>query len=302
MIYRVTFLFSGGGEGFSETHLLQSTETNFNNLRAALGALAQARANLLGDPFYVWGIRISKYSTDGGVKLSRGVRLWKGDPAGAYAGWYNVNFDKANNGSEPSEVAIQAIGFTGPPAPEALQGNQNFTSLGAPPDAVVDDNGTVYPAKLGFGAAFNIWAGILTKANSGWGWGADVILVDFALKTATQAANGTVVVTTDTVIPNTVAVGQKYNVRFRDVNNGQGALNGEAILIYNGVVGGSSQFTTREVIGIPTAQNGGFCKVYKQVKTFVPYLQIDLGLVAIKHKRGKSPAARRGRAKRRIRG
>ncbi len=301
-VYRVTFLFSGGGEGWSETHLYSTAETNFNNFRASIAAVCQARANLLGDPFYVWGVRVSQYLDNAGARAGRGVRLWKGDPAGAWAGWYNINFEKANNGSEPSAVAVQAIGFTGAPAPARFQGNQNFTSLGGPPDAVVEDNGNIIPAKLGFGAAFNIWAGILAKANSGWGWGAADQLVDVALGAITQNVNGTVTFLTDTVIPGGVVVGKKYPARFRDINQGRSALNGEALLIYNGIVGGKGQFVTREVIGIPTPQTGGFAKVYAQVPVFVPYVEIDLGLVAIKHKRGKSPAARRGRAPRRIRG
>ncbi|MBV9771898.1 MAG: hypothetical protein JOZ32_20165 [Bryobacterales bacterium] len=300
--YRVTFLFSGGGEGWSETHLFNSTTTDFNALRPLIGQVAQLRAQLLGDPFYVWGVRVAQYLKNDGTRATRAVRLWKGDPAGAWAGWYNVNFGKAGWGSEPSEVAVQAIGFTGPPAPAQFQGNQNFTSLGGVPDDVIEDNGTVLPEAKNFGGLFDQWAGALYKANSGWGWGAANVLVDCQITTIIQNANGTVSFTTPTVIPGGITTNVKYPCRFRDINNGRSALNGEAIVYFVSTLAGVSTFTTREVIGIPTSQTGGFCKVYSPVPTFVPYIEIDLGLIAIKHKRGKSPAARRGRAPRRIRG
>lgn len=297
-IYRVTFQFSGGGQGWSETHLYNTSTTDFNAIRPVIGQVAQARANLLGDPYYIYAARVSQYLDNAGIRAKRQVRLWKGDPANGWGGWYNLNFGKANWASEPSNVAIQAIGFAANNAPAGFQGNQNQTFLGGPPDDVVDNNGSVFPAKLGWGAAFQIWAGILAKPNSGWGWGGATQLADLDCTMITQLDNGTVQFTPTVAIPDTVISGRYYPARFRGVNAGRSPLNGPVIV--QRIVGGL--FVTKEVIGIPTAQVNGFCKVYQSYPTFIPYGAIELALRSIKHKRGKSPEAQPGRARKRIRG
>lgn len=297
-IYRTTFKFSGGGEGWTETHYFNSTGSDFNAFRAPLGAIASLRAQMLGDPFYVWGVRVSQYS-DGGVpptRVARGARLWKGDPAAAFAGWYNLNFGKANNGAEPSEVALQAIAFPLNTVPAGLLGHQAFTSLGGPVDAAVDNNGSVFIEKAGLGAAFNQWASALIKGN--FGWVSPAILADLEITTILQNMNGTVQITVVAPVPVGVVQGQTYVCRIRNVNEGRSPLNRELLLTYSG----ANAFVSKRIIGIPSAQVNGNVKVYAQVGTFIPYGQIDLGLVSIKHKRGKSPAARPGRLPRRILG
>jgi hypothetical protein len=301
-IYRVSFVFSGGGEGWTETHLMQSAQTNLDALRASLSVVAQLRANLLGDPFYVYAIRLAKYLTDAGTRDVRGVRIWKGDVANGWAGWYNVNAGKANNGSEPSVVALQAVGYASATTPAPFTGNQNQTFLGGPPDAVVDNDGSVYPDKLGYGPAFNIWAGKLVNPAdqniTAWGWGAATQLDNVPLDTATQNLNGTVQLVAQGPLAGTYAINTTYPARIRGVNQGHAALNGECLLSW----ASGTTFNTKEVIGIPTAQVGGAIRIYKPTPTFVPYGAIFLSLVSVKHKRGKSPSARPGRARRRIRG
>lgn len=297
-IYRVTFQFSGGGVGWSETHLYNNSSTDFNTFRGALSAVAQLRANLLGNPYYVYAIRVSRYLLDNGSRAPRGVRIWKGDVAKGWGGWYNVNFDLRAWDSEPSNVAGQAIGYAGAGAPEGFQGNQNQTFLGGMPDKVVDENGAVFPGELNWGAAFNLWAGTLTKAPVQWGWGAQRQLGDNPINTITQNANGTVNITLKGALPGGLVVGTTYPVRIRAVNNGRSPLNGPALATLNL----DNSFTTKEVIGIPTAQVDGNMRTYATVTTFVPYNSLELALRTVKHKRGKSPEAGRGRAPKRIRG
>jgi hypothetical protein len=113
-----------------------------------------------------------------------------------------------------------------------------------------------------------------------------------------QNMNGTVTLTYTPPAPPALVVGQWYRGRIRGINNGVSALNGEVIVQART----ATTLVSKEVIGIPTAQAGGFIRVYKQVQPFVDYGDITLNGEVGKHKRGRPFGSTPGRARRRIRG
>jgi hypothetical protein len=72
-IYRVTFGFSGMGQGWSETHACRDSSSNPIDLAPKCIAVAQKRVTFLGREFVINAIRISRYSDDGGTVRQRGV-------------------------------------------------------------------------------------------------------------------------------------------------------------------------------------------------------------------------------------
>jgi hypothetical protein len=290
MIYRVTFGFAGGNEGWSETHLMQSQDTSIDAFQALVLTVVQARANLLGTPYFVNAYRIAAYSDDAGNKVPRAVRLYKGNwgPVGGFAA----------NTAEPAVVALQAVGVTGGLIGDRAQfnGNKTTTFLGGPPDDAVDNAGVVFPARAGLAAAFDAYKQALK--NRGFGWGASQTDLNAAVKTIAQNPDGTVKITmTANVVPQ-LTLNAYYPARVRDVNNGHSPLNGQLIV----KVSGADEFTTKEIIGIPTAQLNGFVRVYHPIRPFLPYTNLTLGLRTVKHKRGKPFGSLPGRAKARVRG
>lgn len=294
--YRVTFQFSGGGEGWSETHMMFQTDPNFAAWQLTLANVASARAEMLGDPFYVYAIRVARFMNDDGTKSTRAVRLYKGRPGGGNVGWYSSLFGRKRNGSEPSVVALQGIGFAARDTPQPYTGNTNQTFLGGPQDDAVDNDGGVFPANTNLGAAFPLWVGAMKAAQMGWG--AAQILENRPLQTIAQSAGTAGTVTLTLQAATTATVGQWYPCRIKDINNGRSPLNG-AVICY---VKDPTTLITKEIIGVPTTQTGGSITIYKQLPKFIYYGDIELQLTAVKHKRGKSPAAKPGRARKRIRG
>ena len=295
-IYRVTFSFSGGGEGWTETHQIQQTDPNIDNWKNIALNVATMRAEMLGDPFYIYSVRIAAYENDDGTKARRSVRLYKGPPGGRNVGWYSSLFGKKNNGAEPSVVALQAIGYASPAADALYRGNSNQTFLGGPQDDAVDNDGGVFPAKTNLAAAFPMWAASLKLGA--FGWGASVQRQTLPLQTIVQSAGTSGTVTLTPAANVTVPFGKWYPARISGVNLGRSPLNGQAIVYAKD----ATTLITKEVIGIPTTQTGGQIVIYDPLTKFIPYGQIELQLRTVKHKRGKSPEARPGRARKRIRG
>lgn len=290
-VYRITFGFAGGNTGWTETHACFQQVTTPAQVLPSLVPIQQARANMLGAPFVLNGVRISTYS-DGGTppnRLPRQVFLDKTQYA--YKGPNIVN-----NGAEPAVVALQANGFAGINAPAAYQGNENQTFLGAPLDVCVDNAGVVFPANGGLNGAFTNWKAAMLAANMGW-LAVTKIGAPIPIQGITQLASGQVEYVTATQTNPPFANGNVYNLRVSGVNGGRSPLNGPQI----GTLTTLDTFTTKEQIAFATAQTGGQIQAYSRVLTFVPYFNLVLQLLSVKHKRGRPFLSEPGRARKRIR-
>lgn len=290
MIFRVTFGFAGGNEGWSESHLLFNTDPDIDGFRLLLLPAVQARANLLGSPFFINSYRIAAYANDNGTKADRSVRLYKGN-------WGPIGEYKLNE-AEPAVVALQMIGttFGNQGALAMYNGNKNETFLGAPADDAVNNAGQVFPARAGLGAAFQAYKTQLISTN--FGWGASQTNTNTGIQTIVQNVDGTVKLTLAAPVVGPLTLNAYYPGRIRQVNNGRSPLNGQVIV----KVTGASELTTREIIGIPTQQLNGFIRVYNPIRPFLPYKNLILELRTIKHKRGKPFGSLPGRARARVRG
>lgn len=288
MIYRITFGFSGMGKGWAETHAMISPANNPQELMPTLTDLAFKRAQMLGREFTIVGIRASRYATEAGERR-RGSFLKK----------TNIKNSGGTQAfaAEPAEVAFIVRGSAEPSILNpAFDANTNQSFLGGPLDVCVDNAGVVDRGKGGLDAAFQSWRSTMVSIQIGWL--ANQTILDTDLVTIAQNPNGTVVLTTSAATLPTLTNGQLYKARIRGVNNGVSALNGEVIVR----AGIDKNLTTKQVIGIPTAQTGGAIRIYKQVQPFVDYGDLTLNDVVGKHQRGRPFGSTPGRAKRRIRG
>lgn len=288
MIYRITFGFDGMGQGWSETHAMLNGSNNPKDLFPTLADIATKRAQFLGLPFRIKAIRVSRYSTDAGVR-AKGVQILKGD-------WrYTGSFSAP--GAEPGNVALIATGYAEPsPFNPKFDANSNRTWLGAPLDASVDDGGRVYEGRGGLGAAFGSWRSAMLNTTIGWLANETIYMSD--IDTITQTAQGRVDIKVVDPFAPPLVVGQTYKARVRSVNDGRSPLNRELIVVARA----GDILRTREILGIPTAQVGGAIRVYKQVQPFVDYGDIALSLEAGKHKRGRPFGSVPGRRRREVRG
>jgi hypothetical protein len=234
------------------------------------------------------GIRISRYATDAGVR-TRGTYLHKQIYANAV--------QTASAAAEPAQVALMVRGAAEPSIlnPQ-FDANTNQTFLGAPLDICVDNAGVVDPGKGGLGAAFASWRSVMLGTTIGWL--ANQTILDVEIATITQRPDGRVTLLTAAATVPPLVEGQLYKARIRQVNQGLSPLNGEVIVR----AGANLTLTTKEIIGIPTAQVGGSIRVYKQVQPFVDYGDLSLSLLTGNHKKGRPFGSTPGRARRRIRG
>src|SRR5580658_4432472 len=104
-IYRVTFGFAGLGGGWTETHMMTSTQSTPLQAVTAAQAVQSARCSMLSREWVSNGIRVSAYS-DGGSPAIRSPRsVWldktRIGPGGMTATW----------AGEPNPVSLQAIGI-----------------------------------------------------------------------------------------------------------------------------------------------------------------------------------------------
>lgn len=288
MIYRVTFGFDGMGVGWAETHAMLSPSNNPKELFPTLADIATKRAQMLGIEFRIKAIRISRYATEAGVR-AKGVQMFKGN-------WKNTSTAQ-NLGAEPAAVALIAIGYAEPSAVNPkFDANSNRTFLGAPVDVSVDDGGRVFEGRGGLGAAFASWRSAMVAQQLGWLANETILNAD--LLDISQNANGTVLITVDQVISPPLVIGQTYKARIRQVNEGRSPLNMELKVVCKS----ATTLKTARVIGIPTAQEGGSIRVYRQVQPFVDYGDIQLAQEVGKHQRGRPFGSSPGRLPRRILG
>lgn len=289
MIYRIAFGITGNSEGWSENHALSYPDANPNALKPLLTDVAQKRAQMLGNPYYINVIRMSRYANDDGTKATRGVSIIKGifKPTGTYAA----------NAAEPGNVAYLINGFAkaNPLLPQ-FDGNKNQTFLGAPPDDAVSNGGIVDPSKAGQAAAFATWRSAMISNN--FGWLASNPIADLPINVVVQLDDGRVQITTEGNINPAIPLNVPMPARIRKVNQGVSPLNGACTVTKTG----NTTLVTSEVIAFALAQTGGFIKLYTPMKPFVAYSDLSLSLETAQHQRGRPLGASRGRAPRRIRG
>lgn len=288
MIYNVTYGFEGRGQGWSESHAMLNAAENPSALEVTVRDIASKRAQMLGIEFTLNRIRISRYSTDAGVRM-RGVFPISCD--------YKLISQAANQGAEPANVALLVRGFASPSiAFPQFDANTNQTFLGAPLDLSVDDGGIVYQARGGLGAAFAQWRSIMLSSNSGYL--PDVTIAEIPVITIAQNINGTVTYTVDVADTGALVVGQVYEARVKQVNQGRSPLNiAQKLKLVT-----ATTLVTRRVIGIPTAQSLGSIRVYKQVSPFIDFGDLVLMGKVAKHKRGRPFGSTPGRLPTRILG
>ena len=290
MIYRLVFGIGGLNEGWYETHAIKRAETDPALLLPLLSQLAQKRANFLGAPFSVLGVRLSKFSDDGATTRQKGSVLLK-QP-------FTTATPSVTGSAEPGNVALIVRGTANVTNPDlaAFAGRQNTTWCGAPPDDAVSLGGQVDLGKAGLGAAnASFWELMI---GSGAGWLAAARTDDVKIAAATQNTDGTVEFLLQRAPAPAPALFVPQNVRVRAVNNGQSPLNGSVLGYFNT----NTTFQTQDVIGIARAQVGGMMRVYKVIPTFLPYAGYLTQLITGEHKRGRPPFSPRGRQPRRVRG
>lgn len=297
MIYNITYEFNGKGIGWSETHAAQAPTENPRDLQGHVLQVGQKRANFLGSPFVIQAIRIARFLDENTQTRVRGTFLVKQE--------ISAQDKTLVRAAEPGNVALIAKGSTLQTAPDLVifNGNQNNTFLGGPPDAAVDNAGTVIPANAGLGAAFDSWGTAMIATGFGGitlrhGWNAVKRVVDTKINNITQNLDGTVRIVTELPVIPPLVVNNPGKVRIRRVNQGRSPLNRELIVFPSD----STTMDTYEVIGIPTAQVGGRLRAYAINPVFLSYAALTLELETGKHKRGRPPGSTRGRAPVVIRG
>lgn len=288
MIYRVSFAIRGASSGWQETYAMLNAANNPSALAPTLSDIAAKRVMMLGHEFEIFGIRISRYSTDDGVR-QRGVfpikKIWK------------INSTAAATQAEPKNVAYIVKGYAEPSvANPQFDANTNNNFLGGPFDVCVNNAGVVDESKGGLGAAFAAWRSAMLATNIGWL--ANKTIAEVGISTIAQNLNGTVTYTVEAAETAGLVVGSTYKVRVRQVNQGTSPLNMEQKVTLKT----TTTFVTKRVIGIPTAQSGGTIRVYKIVAPFIDFGDLVLEGEVGKHKRGRPPGSSPGRARKRILG
>lgn len=288
MIYRISFAFEGAGVGWQETHAMLNAANNPSALAPTLIDIANKRVQMLGNEFRIFGIRVSRYSTDAGVR-QRGVFPIKQS--------FRIASQAAATQAEPSNVAYLVRGIAEPSLVNPqFDANTNVNFLGGPFDACVNNAGVVDQSKGGLGAAFAAWRSAMLGVAMGWL--ANQTIAEVPVVSIAQNPNGTVTYTVDADDTAALAVGSVYKVRVRQVNQGTSPLNMEQKVLLKT----TTTFVTRRVIGIPTAQSGGTIRVYKIVQPFIDFGDLVLEENVGKHKRGRVPGSSPGRARKRILG
>lgn len=288
MIYRITFGFTGLGQGWAETHAMLNAANNPKDLMPTLIAIAQKRVLMLGREFSINAIRASRYATDAGVRM-RGSFILK---------QLFTNPDGTKQAAaEPADVALIVRGSAEPAilTPQ-FDANQNQTFLGGPLDICIDNAGVVNRGAGGLDSAFNSWRSLMLGTTIGWLASATIANLD--ISAISQNPNGTVRLTTEANLLETLVQGQLYKARVRQVNEGVSPLNGELIVR----IVDTHTMDTKQVIGLGLTQTGGAIRVYKQVQPFVDYGDLTLNGTVGNHKRGRPFGSTPGRARRRIRG
>lgn len=289
-IFRVTFGFAGGNQGWTETHMANIAATTALAAQTPIQAVAAARAAMLCREFKLNGVRTSIYS-DGATPA---VRLPR-----------NTWLDKNNYGSggntvawagEPNPVSLQAIGIAGTlGVPVKLQGNKNTTYLGGPTDTMVTNNGQVVKAANNLLGLFNAWKQVMIQSN--FGWGAVQPLVSSDIASATQNDDATVTFVVTPPVDASLVVGTTYPIRVSRINGGRSPLNRALNAKYTA----ANTFKTIEQIAFALDQQGGKLVPYVPVLLFIPYANIALGDATIEHKRGRPFLSEPGRARKEIR-
>lgn len=290
MIYRLTFGFAGGNQGWSETHAMQQPSADPTTLLPLIANLAQARANFLGAPFAVNAVRIAKFFDETIGQRVKGSFLLK------------QNFTTVNpnlvGGAEPGEVAL--IGNWAPnttdPALAPFAGHQSETHFGAPPDLAVNNGGIVDQGQAGLGLFVGSFRAAMIAANTGWlalARAADTQILKIA-----QNLDGTITITLVAPPVPAPAIGVMQTVRTRGINKGNTPIPGQL----RGTFATNTTFVSAVPIGIPTPQIGGFVRTYTPNPTFLPYLGMVLEGVAGNHKRGRPFGSSRGRRRVRVLG
>lgn len=289
-IYRVTYGFSGNGVGSTETHMVNSQFNTARELAASLGVVRDTRAAMLAFPFQIVGIRVSAYSDGAPLPVRSGRNVWLDKTHS------NKKPDTITWQAEPNSVQFQSIGtaplnFT----PPAFAGNKNYTYLGYPPDVNVTDNGVVVLAKNNLAANFVEWKQAMVGQQHGWG--ASIKFPTLKLITCTQNDDGTVSFITDPADLTKTPIGSIYPIRVKRLNNGRSPLNGA----FNARLIDATHWVTEEQVAFVLAQTKGKLTPYWNVLQFVPYANLTLEPVVVKHKRGKPFGSEPGRAKARVR-
>lgn len=291
MIYRVTLGFAGQNQGWQEVHAVKSALTNPNDLVPQCQEVAQKRANFLGSPFSIVGFRIAKFSNDAGTTREKGSFFLR------------QSFTAANPSltgpAEPGNVAIiqKSVANTTDPALAPFAGRTAVSWLGAPPDGAVTSGGLIDLGANGLGAALTTYWQAISSTYQ-WGWLAAVRNDDVKIVTADQNGDGTVTVLLQRNVNPAPVLFLLRNVRMRGINGGRSPLNGSQLGYFNAL----NQFTTQDVIGIPTQQIGGNMRVYNPIPTFLPYGSFQLNGITGEHKRGRPFGTSPGRQRKRVRG
>jgi hypothetical protein len=283
--FRVSFLFQGPQDGWSESHIFDSPETDPSALGPAMKAIMSKRVLMLGSQYSGIGIRIRRVYDAAGNPVARNVF--------AVVAPFPAN-QSADFAGDPDFVCALSLGA------DATGNHQSRVFLGGIPDAVTVNAGNMdfnQPASLSFNSTFNGWDALIRNSVTNAG---PIVYGYFSTpRLATQAVSGYVVGTdtrvTFTIDPVTTppfAVGGQYRAAFSRLNGSKSLLNKSMLVTLTAL--DTLKSVKQEAAGPFTGR--GQVILYSPVPTFYAITSQQLQLFAAKHKRGRPFRRSRGRA------
>lgn len=283
--YRVQFLFQGPQDGWSETHIFQSPESDPSTLGPAMKAVMSKRVLMLGSQYSGIGIRVRRVFDNAGAKVARNVfPVIAPFPAR----------QDADNAGDPDFVAALSIGTS------ANGNNATRTFLGGIPDAVTVNAGNMdynFPTGGPFSGTFAGWDSLIRNSatNAGpitLGYFTDPRLLTVAVNSYTVGLDTRPVFMTDAGLLAGLAVGGVYRCGFSKLNGSKSLLNKNMLCV---VVDDHTLKSVKQEAAGPST-GAGQVIVYAQLPTFIAVAQQQLQLFAARHKRGRPFRRSRGRA------
>lgn len=278
-LYRITYAFSGHGQGWSEVHVHQNDSDQPGNVSSQLRNLAQLRANLLGTPYQMDGYRVAQIRNDAGVPVQRIVYLWEQ----VMKPQTTANWD-----ADATDVAIIA---------RLTNGVGNLSKnifMGGVPDDCVTVGGDLAGLSIDtWKSKYATWQTAALGLKVGW-LGSD-FTAESNITGYAVATNGQVEFHLEDAVLADFPAGSTTTVRIRALNNGS-PLNGSVLVS----VDDASTCHTVKAIAAGPFRTAGVMRVYTELK---PYVQAAGGypVKVGNHKRGKPLFSSRGRLPKRIR-
>lgn len=236
-IMKDTFIFSGPGRGWTESYYRRSADGNILAEFAVMEAVAPKRAQLLGDGYFIQGLRTSRITDNAEVRGRFGgdVKLT------AYFG--NAGYD-----GDFSDSSVLVI------AKDATTTKQKAIYLRGVWDPKIGGEGALLTLPA-WETDFNTWIGEMIQRQFGW-YGQSASGAQGEVLGYTADANDNVTVTTTTDFFPLNLVGTTQVVRVRGVNV-KSRLNGQ----YPVFVTGRSAFRLPKPLALGSFTTPGFVQL-----------------------------------------